>query len=435
MMTAQQARGQIPVISPPVPTSQSAAARPEALFAEAHRRRRRRRLAGAVAFLVLAGLVAGGLAAAWPASGAQTALVGPGSGAAAGELPAGMMPRFYVTLDTSYPQNTTAAIVRSSASGAVLATVHVPGNMNSHITAAGDDRTFVISETGAAKIATVTLPPSRRYPSGAVIARGSWQQLTRFYLLRIAANGRSASLTRLTVSVPANLRVDDVALSPDGGRIAMGVESCTAGSPARRAMSCQYSGIRVVSLRTGAATTWTSRLGPGDGWQLSWDGNDHIMFLWREGYRLLSLSGPDRNLLAARAIAGPRPVNYYVPLELAAPGGGAVITSTFSNVPDGNGRVTVIAKIIELSASTGRLLRVLYTATAHNVSTGNGDAGTLDDGCTVLALGPSGVHVLAECFGLGRLDGTRFTPLPGVPAPGLIGLTVTSSDFSGTADW
>jgi hypothetical protein len=54
-------------------------------------------------------------------------------------------------------------------------------------------------------------------------------------------------------------------------------------------------------------------------------------------------------------------------------------------------------------------------------------------GCRILALGPTGVHALVECFGFGRLDGTRFTPLPGVPDPRAT--TVSGSDFSGTGAW
>jgi hypothetical protein len=59
------------VIAPPRPGARSAA-EAEALFAEAHRRRRRRRLAGGVACLVLAGLLAAGLLTAWPRHGAGT---------------------------------------------------------------------------------------------------------------------------------------------------------------------------------------------------------------------------------------------------------------------------------------------------------------------------------------------------------------------------
>ena len=59
----------------------------EMLFAEARRRRRRRRLAGGTACLLLAGLVATGLVAAWPRRGALI----PGA-PAAGRVPGITLP-------------------------------------------------------------------------------------------------------------------------------------------------------------------------------------------------------------------------------------------------------------------------------------------------------------------------------------------------------
>jgi len=41
----------------------------------------------------------------------------------------------------------------------------------------------------------------------------------------------------------------------------------------------------------------------------------------------------------------------------------------------------------------------------------------------VLSLAPGGVHVLVECFGFGRLDDRRFTPLPGFPSPSGSGIS------------
>jgi hypothetical protein len=388
------------------------------------------------ACLVLAGSVAAGLAASWPARDAKSAWTGPGAGA--GALAAGTVPPYYVTLDMSYPQNTATAIVRSSATGAALATVHVPAlpnqaNLEAQITAAGDDRTFVITEAGPAKTTRVSVPPSPRYPYGAVFQRDSVQRLARFYLLRVAASGRSASLTALPVSIPANLMAGDMALSPDGSMLAIAAQSC------QSALHCQYTGIRIITLATDAARNWTTQE-PGAVWNLSWAGNGHLTFRWQSrdshGYRLLSVTGAGGNL-AARTIAGPpRALDYFLPPELFTPDGNAVITSTVRNIPGAHGRDTVVAKIIEISPGTGQVLRVLYTATARNVTAGpNGDTGTLDTSCKVLALGPTGVHALVECFGFGRLDGTRFTPLPGVPAPIVLGTTVSGTDFSGTGDW
>jgi hypothetical protein len=355
-------------------------------------------------------------------------------------LAPGQMPAYYVTLamgdsprGPSYPYVTTA-FVRDSATGAVLAALPVPTLTTSNstqspsITAAGDDRTFVITELGQE-------PVGNAAKAGAPHSAADWTRLARFYLLRVAANGRSASLSRLPISVPGDVGVNDVALSPDGGMLAIAGQSCSAAS------HCRYTGIRVINLATGATREWTAHV-PGSPWALSWAGDEHLAFQWQspasQGYRLLSVTGAGGNLLAAPAITGPAPTpTHFVSRELITPDGRVVITSTVQNIPEGHGRDTVVAKIVALDASTGQLLRVLHTVTEREVSTQENVTGVsvsdLDQGCRILALGPTGVHALVECFGFGRLDGTRFTPLPGVPDPRAT--TVSGSDFWGTATW
>jgi hypothetical protein len=142
------------------------------------------------------------------------------------------------------------------------------------------------------------------------------------------------------------------------------------------------------------------------------------------GYRLLDLTGAGRNLLASRAIGSPPPEpTQYVPSALVTPGGNLVITSTVQNIPDGPGRDTVVAKIVELAARTGQLVRVLYTVAPLGVVDGGNGAGQLDQGCNVLSLGPAGVHVLVACFSFGRVDDHRFTPLPGFPSSSSSGIS------------
>ncbi len=331
--------------------------------------------------------------------------------------PAGPMPRFYVTAWQTYAgsnngrQIPTFAVVHDSATGAVLATVRVPtltdaqGDTQGPSITAGDDLTYVIGQGG------------------------------RYYLMRVAPDGRSATLSRLPLSVPGYLSVSDMALSPDGRRLAMDVQHCTA-----KTESCPYTGVRVVSIATGAASMWTTRA-DGAPFNVSWAGNERVAFGWQSGvrtpppgqqtgYRLLSLAGPGRDLMAARAIASPATEpNYYVPAALVTADGSMVITSTVQNIPDGHRRDTVIARVVELSASTGQLLRVLHTATVRDVIAGlNGPVGQpttgqLDEGCNVLSLGPAGVHVLVDCFGFGRVDDRRFTPLPGFPSPSSSGIS------------
>ena len=312
----------------------------------------------------------------------------------------GLMPRYYVTVWQTYAGSgdghviPTYAVVHDSATGAALATVRVPtltdargGAQGPSITAAGDDRTFVIME------------------------QSDTPRVYLFYRLRVAANGRSATLSRLPVSVPAYLALTDVALSPDGTRLAMDVQHCNA-----KTESCPYTGIRVVTLATGAVSTWTTRAN-GAPFNVSWGGNERVAFEWQAGvrtpppgqqtgYRVLTLTGAGRDLMASRPIASP---DQSAPGTLVTADGKVVVTS-------------VGAKVIELSAPTGQLLRVLYTAAAHGATGGSsGTPGPV--GCEVLSLAPSGIHVLVTCFGFGRVDGDRFTPLPGFPSPSSSGIT------------
>ena len=191
---------------------------------------------------------------------------------------------------------------------------------------------------------------------------------------------------------------------------------------------------------------WTARV-PGTPDKLSWAGDGQLAFEWLSlrsypRYRLLSVSGAGGNLLAAPVIASPAPTpTHSVPPALITPDGRAVITSTVRNITERHGRDTVVAQVVELDARTGQLLRVLYTTTVRGVTTKEDvpvhpSVSDFDQGCSVLALGPAGVHALVECFGFGRLDGDRFTPLPGVPYPiTSIGSTVSGSDFWGTGAW
>jgi hypothetical protein len=370
------------------------------------RRRTRavRWLAPVAAVVAVIGVVAG-VSVASRSPGHRPATVPPVSPS----QPVGPMPLYYVTAYQSFVGNApshvaTFAAVHDSATGALLATVSLPTLIDAQgstegpsITAAGDDRTFVITE------------------------QSDTPKVVKFYRLRLAANGRSATLSTLRLSLPGYLSLDSVALSPDGTRLALGVQHCTK-------QTCPYTGIRVVTIATGAASTWITRAN-GAPFNVSWAGNEHVAFEWQAGapnpapgqqtgYRLLSLTGAGRNLLAARPIASPPPEpTQYTPAALVTADGDLVITSTVQNIPDGHRRDTVVAKIVELAARTGQLVRVLYTVTKTGVAPGGNGTGQFDQGCNVLSLGPAGVHVLVACFNFGRVDDHRFTPLPGFPSP------------------
>ena len=315
------------------------------------------------------------------------------------------MPRYYVTAFETYADGgkriLTKAVVHNSRTGAALASVNVPtlmtggGSNGVNITGAGDDRTFVIYQTA-------TVSPVDR--------------LARFLLLRVSADGRSARLTKLRLKVPRSLAVDYAALSPDGSRLAMQEQYCP--DPG----SCKYTGVRVITLATGKVRTWTTTENDAP-FNVSWAGNSAVAFLWGYHYRQLDVTGQGGDLLASRVIASPPPEpTHYSPNALVTADRSTVITSTVKNFPAFPGKDTVIAKITELDARSGKLLRVLQTVTMHGVSTGQA-AQSLDQQCKVLSLGPVGVHLLVACNTFGRLDGSVFTPLPGFPSPSSSGIS------------
>jgi hypothetical protein len=331
---------------------------------------------------------------------------GPTGPAAQSGAPApGTMPRRYVTVQETFARVTTAT-VRDSVTGAALASVRLPLLYPAglrEITAAADDRTFVITDGNS------------------------------LFLLRVSADGRSARLRQLPIAVPD---LGSVALSPDGRTLAIESQSCTE-------VSCQYSSIRLVSLATAATRTWSTRYPAKQNMWISWDGNRRVFFSWlsartvppasqQSGYRLLNVTAPGSDLLAAPLLPVPLPPlangYYYEQPAFVIPGRSAVITSTMPTRDQGSHSV-MIMKIVELSTRTGQLLRVLYTETYPDFNPLI-DAG----GCSVLSLGPSGVHALIECPApqpdrarsgrstkpqvtgplFGRLDNGRFTPLPGL---------------------
>jgi hypothetical protein len=307
----------------------------------------------------------------------------------------GRMPAWYVIAQSDSTAFT--AIVRDSATGRVLARVPLPNFSDlgpPAITASADDRTFVITDGND------------------------------LFRLRVAADGRSAGLSRLPITVPPPSALDNVALSPDGSTVAIeNQSSCSRTDP----VGCRDNVIRLVSLATGATRTWSARAS----WQwqtmwISWAGNDHVLFSWasasapqQSGYRLLDIRAAGSNLLAAPILPlPPLPVFHGFSFEQSAfitPDGTAVIASTFSMVGPTKSP-TAIMKIVEQSARTGRVLGVLLEAREHYQFSPPVLAS--NEGCQVYSLGPTGVHALIECSNpstvFGRLDNGRFTPLPGL---------------------
>jgi hypothetical protein len=319
------------------------------------------------------------------------------------------LPRFYVAVvqNPSGAKYATTAVVHDSATGATLAKVPVQtlyaadgSSSGPGITAAADDRTYLLTETNGS-------------------GPDHWQ--ARFYLLRVAADGRSATVRKVPISWPRTLAPDQqAALSPDGTQLAMDVQACYVGG-------CHYSGVRVITIATGAVRSWTTHV-QGAPFQLSWAGNSRIAFEWqsssktpppsqRTGYRLLDVSGQGGDLLSGPAVATPATTaTGSMPAALVTPDGSRVITSMTTAHRDGLLTDTVVGKVIELDAQTGKLLRVLATTTVTGASrneNSQNSAASLEQGCDVLSLAPRGLNVLASCFRFGRFGISGFTPLAG----------------------
>ena len=362
-------------------------------------RRARRWLAPAGAAVAVAAVALG---ATYFASSHGTTTTSPTAPATA---PHPGLPRFYVALvqNPSGAKDATTAEVRNSVTGTTLTKVRLPtlyghdgSSTGPGISAAADDRTYLITETNGS---------------------------ARFYLLRVAADGRSATVAKLPISWPHSLSPDFAAtLSPDGTRLAIDVQACGG-------RSCHYSGVRVITLATGATRMWTTQA-DGAPFQLSWAGNSRVAFEWqsgaktppfaqRTGYRLLTVTGHGADLLSGPYIASP-PITSTgsMPAALVTADGSRVITTMITAHRDGPRTDTVVAKVVELNAQTGKLLRVLATTTVTRAPTDEDNpnsVGSLEQGCNVISLAPRGLNALVSCTSFGRVGTSGFTPLPGNP--------------------
>jgi len=212
------------------------------------------------------------------------------------------VPAYYVALITAQPRSDvqndldssswtdTAAELRSTQTGAVLAKVTPPKPYASFtgVTAAADDRTFVLSAQGPLHASGV--PP---YPA------------QRFFVLRIdpaARGGARMTLTALPAKyVPAGNGIHDMALSPAGTQLAADIG---ADPPFDQR-------LYVFDLATGAERTWSVRTcakcAPGSGGMifsgvntdaLSWTADSqHIAFIWGSTVRLLDTRAEGSDLL------------------------------------------------------------------------------------------------------------------------------------------
>jgi hypothetical protein len=272
---------------------------------------------------------------------------------------ASTIPRYYVTLgaDSSAPGYQRDAIVGDSRTGKVLATVRPPARLTFvGVTGAADDRTFVLDAiSGADASAAGRASPGTH----------SW------YRLRLApGSSRPATLTRLRIAGPADsAQVDGLALSPDGGTLAVLYQSgVLGGSPGPFT-------LRTFSLVTGKTLrTWTAPGGKiyvyGGGERdndvgLTWTADGRTLAFvfnpWVEPdyERTLSVTDKGDSLLAdSRAVLEIPSPQYDCTSVLLASDGRTIVCGALGNRAD-ECRKQWPAFLL-YSTATGKLIRVLY---------------------------------------------------------------------------
>lgn len=332
------------------------------------------------------------------------------------------VPPYYVAIVTSkgqpdeYASSGPVAEVRATATGAVLARIVAPRPYADFtgVTAAADDRTFVLSAQEKFQPPASTQQTIKQYPFG-------YTPPARFFLLRINPaspdqQGR-VSLRALPESfIPATDTLHDMALSPDGTSLAGDIGGVLDNTQ-----------LYVFNLATGTRRPWSIKTcshcgtaGGGLGFggvnvdALSWtaDGR-HIAFVVPGAVRLLDIDAPGSNLLTDSKVV------------LLWPGGnndggpdwrGAIITPDGRTVviieelvaprPNGSG-VNVREQLATYSAATGHLVRILNNLPV----TGNYEQvlyPSVTGGALVVSYARPGQSA-------GIVRGNRYTPIPWNP--------------------
>lgn len=254
----------------------------------------------------------------------------------------------------------TEAVVRVTATGAALATITAPRPYGTFVgvTAAADNRTFVLAAQDLARL------PLRTPPA------------TRFFLLRIDPASRvPASRTQLTpLPIPeqSGQAVTGIALSPDAAMLAV-----TAGR-------FEAPALQVFTVATGTERMWDGpRVGPGFGpgavhGSLSWAADGRTLALISSGgqpdsgVRLLDTAAPGSSLLANSRLVLPTPTgpanwsgNYWRQVMISADGQ-VIIAVLQVDAQDATGRMGGVSqKLVTFSAMTGALLRTLNHIPVH----------------------------------------------------------------------
>jgi len=314
------------------------------------------------------------------------------------------VPAYYVA--TANQVTPTDVVIRATATGAVLATVQVPkpyGTFN-FVTAAADDRTFILSAQRWWPIASG--------PRGRDAEHRDNTTPVVFFRLRYDPATRTARLTALHVPqvIPA-ATLNGMGVSPDGSRLALAL------NPDQ---------IAIITLATGASRNYAW---PGPAHSSgTWIGNDKPSgqpVSWTADGRTLAFPATtESGGVTSVILLGTRPGGIGLgPARRAVTfrGAGHVKPGPVGNAlitPDGTRIVTITqraqaasARITQFSTRTGRPVSPRLAGTASLTP------------WDVLWTDPSGGTLIVEGARTGSLPATvtgilrdgRFTPLPGAP--------------------
>jgi hypothetical protein len=325
-----------------------------------------------------------------------------------GVLP-GDVPPYYVAIHlmsgNPYPGlSRTRAVVTATRTGAELATVSVPRGYLSFVavTAAADDRTFVLAAQKAYRPVKGALPTPP----------------TTFFKLTIHPSAASpAQRVRLTaLPVPAvarNVFFLDFALSPDGSKLAV-----SSAGWKTRANPAGFAEVRVSDLRTGDGRSW---LFHGRSWtRVFWERDNRTVALVGSGdrdyrWRVLlvntSAAGNASEHVALRLASRPQLIWRD---EVVTPDGRTLIVARESPRPGG----WPIVGVVRLQMYDIRTGHLIATIDARKVRLGESDyvlwsspAGRMLVVTVPLqrfVTGP-GIHTELRA---GVFAGGRFTPIP-----------------------